>query len=240
MSSEPENPARWGTDALVACIGEVAARFGVAFAPGMLAGLATDAGGRLPAHQAGPALELLGLNYDDRDQPRLPRRPEGYPAIVATGGSYAVLHEVRAQDALVWRPVSGEARWEPLADIAETFGGWICGVAGDPTALRDAGQPWHRRAREHWFWSEIARDRRRFTPVLVATLLVNLLALALPLFSMNVYDRVIPNRAEATLWILAIGVAIAFAIEYALRRARTAVLDQIGYDLDLRLSQKIY
>ena len=240
MKMDSQAPARSGTDPLVACIGEVAVRFGVAFAPGMLAGLASDSAGRLPAHQAGPALELLGLNYDDRAEKRLPRRSEGYPAIVATGAGYAVVHEVRGKDALVWRPESREARWEPLRDVAGSFGGWLCGVAGDPTALRDAGQPWHRRAREHWFWSEIARDRRRFTPVLIATLLVNLLALALPLFSMNVYDRVIPNRAEATLWVLAAGVGIAFAIEYALRRARTAVLDQIGYDLDLRLSQKIY
>ena len=122
----------------------------------------------------------------------------------------------------------------------QDFGGWLATVFGDPTALRDAAQPWETQARSHWFWSEIHKQRRQFKPVLVATLLVNLLALALPLFSMNVYDRVIPNRAQSTLWVLALGVLIAFGFEYALRRARTNVLDEIGRELDLRLSQKIY
>ena len=227
-------------DPLVACIGELAARFGVAFAPGMLCALAQDRDGRLPWHQAGPALELLGLNYVAEEKAKLPRRPETYPALVASGDGAIVVHEAREGQALVWRPSTGVAAWEPLADLAPVYAGRTLSVYGDPQALRDAGQPWHRRAREHWFWGEIAKDRRKFAPVLVATLIVNLLALALPLFSMNVYDRVIPNRAEATLWVLALGVLLAFGLEYALRRARTEVLDQIGRDLDLRLSQKIY
>ena len=227
-------------DPLVACIGEVAARFGVAFAPGLLAGLALSRDGRLPWHQAGPALEQLGLNHIPEDRAKLTKRSEFYPAIVALGDGAAVIHEVRDAQALVWRPERAQAAWEPLAALEADYQGRMLTVAGDPTTLRDASQPWHKRAREHWFWSEIAKDRRRFTPVLVATLIVNLLALALPLFSMNVYDRVIPNRAESTLWVLALGVLIAFGLEYALRRARTEVLDQIGRDLDLRLSQKIY
>ena len=227
-------------DPLVACIGELAARFGVAFVPGLLSGLALDRTGRLPWHQTAPALELLGLNAITEDRARLMRRPEPYPAMVSLSDGPVVIHEVRDRQALVWRPGTGEAAWEPFANLAKHFTGHALAVTGDPQALRDASQPWHRRAREHWFWSEIARDRRKFTPVLVATFIVNLLGLALPLFSMNVYDRVIPNRAESTLWVLALGVGVAFALEYALRRARTEVLDQIGRDLDLRLSQKIY
>ena len=237
---EEGGPKARTSDPLVACVGELAARFGVAFAPGLLAGLALNRDGRLPWHQAAPAFELLGLNTITEDRPRLMRRPEPYPAIVALAGGPVVIHEVRDRQALVWRPGTGAAAWEPFADLAADYTGRALNVTGDPQALRDASQPWHRRMREHWFWSEIARDRRRFTPVLVATGIVNLLALALPLFSMNVYDRVIPNRAESTLWVLALGVGVAFALEYALRRARTEVLDQIGRDLDLRLSQKIY
>ena len=240
MNIETTPPQPRTADPLVACIGELAARFGVAFAPGLLSGLALDRGGRLPWHQASPALELLGLNTITEDRARLMRRPEPYPAMVALSDGPVVIHEVRERQALVWRPETGAAAWEPFADLAAAFTGQALAVTGDPQTLRDASQPWHRRAREHWFWSEIAKDRRKFTPVLVATFIVNLLALALPLFSMNVYDRVIPNRAEATLWVLALGVGVAFALEYALRRARTEVLDQIGRDLDLRLSQKIY
>lgn len=76
--------------------------------------------------------------------------------------------------------------------------------------------------------------------MLVASVIINLLAIALPLFTMNVYDRVIPNKAQATLWVLAIGVLLAFGLEFALRRARTSVIDEISRRLDLRLSQKIF
>lgn len=229
------------TDPLIACIGQLAERFGVPFSPGMLTVLARDANGRLPLHQAEPALELLGLNCEPARPEAMPRRPEIYPAIVALADrSPVVVHEVKDGDALVWRPETGTSRWQPLDELNASYSGWLATVFGDPSVLREAAEPWGVRARGHWFWSELQKQRRQFSPVLMASLLINILALALPLFSMNVYDRIIPNRAHSTLWVLTIGVIIAFALDYALRRARTNVLDQIGRDLDLKLSQKIY
>lgn len=228
-------------DPLVACIGQLAEHFGVTFSAGMLSTLARDADGRLPLHQAEPAFELLGLDCMVERKEKLPLQATSYPAIVALAAAGpVVVQEVREGEALVWRPAIAEAIWEPLTLLSEDFSGWFGSVAGDPSVLRDASQPWAVRARGHWFWSELNKQTRRLRPVLIASLLVNVLALALPLFSMNVYDRVLPNRAEATLWVLAIGVAIAFGLDYVLRRARTALLDEVGRELDLRLSQKIY
>lgn len=228
-------------DPLALALAQVAERFGVPFAPAMLTGLARDADGRLPLHQAEPALEALGLGCQPQRTARLPRKASNFPAIVSLAeGRIAVVHELRDGDALVWRPELLEPQWESLAELQSEYAGWSATVYGDPSAIRDAGQPWDVSARTHWFWSEIAKLRGRFSSVLIATLLVNLLALALPLFSMNVYDRVIPNRTQSTLWVLAIGVLGAFGIEYALRRARSAVLDEIGRELDLKLSQKVF
>lgn len=228
-------------DPLVACIGHVAQHFGVSFVPGMLTGLARNGNGSLPWHQLEPGLELIGLNCEGLRTDQLPSGGNIYPAIVGLGENRCiVIHEVRDGDALVWRPDSQESRWEPFTDLQAIYAGWMATVFGDPNSLRDAGVPWDVRARGHWFWSELTKLRRKFAPVFLASLLINLLALALPLFSMNVYDRVLPNRAAATLWVLAIGVLIAFAIDYALRRARTNVIDQLGRELDLKLSQKIF
>src|SRR3546814_13989333 len=69
-----------------------------------------------------------------------------------------------------------------------------------------------------WVCGELRKQRKAFRSVLLASLVINLLALSLPLFSMNVYDRVIPNRAVSTLWVLGIGVLLAFAMEFALRK----------------------
>lgn len=228
-------------DPLIAAIARLAEHFGVPFATGMLSGLALDDQGRLPLHQLEPALEVLGLNCFPGQSKRLPRRATSYPAVIALAdGGIAIIHELNGKDALTWRPGSANNHWEALASLEREFSGWIATVHGDPSAIREAGQPWEVGTRAHWFWSEISKFRHRFRWVWVSTLLINVLALALPLFSMNVYDRVIPNRTQETLWVLAIGVMVAFALDYALRRARSAVLDDLGRELDLKLSQKIY
>ncbi len=228
-------------DPLIDAVGELASRFGLALAPAQTTILARNSDGFLPFHQAGPAIEAAGMNFLVRKGGKLSRQPEDYPALVNLEQSGpAVIHELRDGEMLVWRPNTRSAQWESRADIAVEFSGEFLAVSGDSDSLRDAGVPWHRKGRRHWFWSEVQKERSAFRPVVVASLLINILALSLPLFSMNVYDRVIPNRAVSTLWVLAIGVILAFALEFALRVARTNVVDQIGRRLDLKLSQKIF
>ncbi|GAA0283538.1 type I secretion system permease/ATPase [Alteraurantiacibacter aestuarii] len=155
------------------------------------------------------------------------------------GAALAVL-DVSDSDLLIWETGAAEAQWRPASELETEFAGDLVTVIANPDKLREQDAPWHAKGRTHWFWAELRKERAAFRPVLLASLLVNFLALTLPLFSMNVYDRVIPNRAEATLWVLATGVLLAFSLEFALRAARTNVVDQIGRRLDIRLSQKIF
>ena len=76
--------------------------------------------------------------------------------------------------------------------------------------------------------------------VIVAALFINLIALASPLFTMNVYDRVLPNKAIPTLWVLAAGIMVAYLFDYLLKEARAALIDHAGRNADLRLSQMIF
>ncbi|MFM5885848.1 MAG: hypothetical protein ACKOQ3_11105 [Novosphingobium sp.] len=139
-------------DPLVAALAQLAERFGVPFSPAMLAGLALDTRGRLPLHQAEPALEVLGLNCDAQRLRRLPHRPAAYPALVSLGDDgLCVVHELRDKDALVWRPETGAAQWEPLFGVEADYSGWMATVFGDPSAIRAEGQPWEVGARSHWF-----------------------------------------------------------------------------------------
>jgi ATP-binding cassette subfamily C protein LapB len=82
--------------------------------------------------------------------------------------------------------------------------------------------------------------RREFWPVLLAALIVNMLAFAMPLFTMNVYDRVIPNKAVSTLWVLALGVLFALGFDFTLRVARARLIDELGRKMDAKLSQKLF
>ncbi len=88
---------------------------------------------------------------------------------------------------------------------------------------------------EHWFWGVIARYSKLYGHVLVSSLIVNALTLAMPLFIMNVYDRIVPNNAFESLWVLAIGMFIASGLDFFLRIARIRFVDIAGRNADVQL-----
>jgi len=234
-SDEPER------DPLILAIVRVARHFGTPDPQVLFNALPRDEAGHLPFHQLGAALDLAGFNYDRSTTKRLPRLPEAYPIIARlSDGSIAAFLELSASDVLTFTDGNADPVWVPLADFDERYAGEYVSIVANPDALRAKDAPWHAKGRNHWFWSELRKERHAFRAVLLASLLINILALSLPLFSMNVYDRVIPNRAESSLWVLASGVLLAFGLEFALRTARTNVVDEIGRRLDLSLSQKLF
>jgi ATP-binding cassette, subfamily C, bacterial LapB len=92
----------------------------------------------------------------------------------------------------------------------------------------------------HWLWGTLWRSRDIYTSVILGSLLVNLFVLAMPLFTMNVYDRVVPNNAVDTLWVLAIGVAIAYLLDTVLRFTRTWLLETAGKKSDVIISSILF
>lgn len=92
----------------------------------------------------------------------------------------------------------------------------------------------------HWFWGVAVHAWPIYVEVLVASLLINLFALVVPLFSMNVYDRVVPNHAVETLWALAIGVALVLGFDLLMRALRGYFIDIAGKKLDVVLSANIF
>ena len=91
----------------------------------------------------------------------------------------------------------------------------------------------------HWFWGALAEQWPVYRDVLAAALLINIIALAMPLFTMNVYDRVVPNRAFETLWVLALGVLLLIGVDLVLRQLRGYFIDLAGARIDLQLSALI-
>lgn len=88
----------------------------------------------------------------------------------------------------------------------------------------------------HWFWGAVLAQRGIYRDVLLAALLVNLFALAVPMFTMNVYDRVVPNHAVETLWALAIGVMLVLAADLVMRLMRSRFVDEASARIDVQLS----
>lgn len=92
----------------------------------------------------------------------------------------------------------------------------------------------------HWLWSELARHKAAWFQVFLAALGVNLAGLALPIFIMNVFDRVIPNLAFVTLVTLAIGVGLALALDFLLRLLRSAIIQRVSRRADLALASRLF
>ncbi len=92
----------------------------------------------------------------------------------------------------------------------------------------------------HWFWSTLLLSKEAYVSVLLASLLINIFAIATPLFTMNVYDRVVPNDALETLWVLAIGVILVYLFDTVLRFIRTYFIEIAGKKSDVIVSSILY
>lgn len=92
----------------------------------------------------------------------------------------------------------------------------------------------------HWFWGAVWRSREIYSSVLLASLLVNIFILATPLFVMNIYDRVIPNNAVETLWVLTSGIVLVYLFDTVLRLIRNYFLEIAGKKSDIIISSILF
>ncbi len=91
----------------------------------------------------------------------------------------------------------------------------------------------------HWFWGAVMAQLPVYRDILAAAALVNVFALAMPVFTMNVYDRVVPNNAMETLWMLAGGLFLVLVVDYLIRLLRGHFVDMASSRIDLELSALI-
>lgn len=91
----------------------------------------------------------------------------------------------------------------------------------------------------HWFWGQLKKHRLLTAEVIIATLVANALAVAISLFALQVYDRVIPNASYQTLWVLAVGALIAIVFEVSLRISRARIIDDLGRQVELQASAEL-
>lgn len=229
-------------DPVLECLTFLARRYDRPSSPVVLtAGLALSDTGKLPFHQIEAALEHVGIRTEVLRRPLRRWKAADTPAILDLADGHAVVMlEVRGGQGLIHDPRRTDDVWMDLLKLEETYKGTAVVVEADPTRDRENERPWVKAARAHWFWSEIWKVRRSFGYVAMAAAVINLLAFAMPLFTMNVYDRIIPNRAQASLWVLAFGVLLAMGLEFTLRIARAQLIDEIGRETDARLSQKLF
>ncbi len=188
------------------------------------------------------AAERAGLSAKVAERPLQRISPLLLPAVLLLQeGGACILHEIDldAGEAVIQQPESGGSHRLSLEQLAEEYSGYVIFVraeyALDPKGSRSLD------GREgHWFWGTLKRSSRIYRDVLVASFLINLFVLANPLFVMNVYDRVVPNGAEETLWVLAIGVLIVYLFDFSLKMLRAYFIEIAAKKSDVLLSAQLF
>ena len=94
--------------------------------------------------------------------------------------------------------------------------------------------------RHSWFWGTLYQHRKDYAQVLLASVMINFFVLVSPLFVMNVYDRVVPNNAIETLWVLAAGALTVFGFDFLFRMLRAYFVDGVGKKVDVVVSNRIF
>lgn len=95
-------------------------------------------------------------------------------------------------------------------------------------------------AERHWIWRLLMRDRSPYKYIILASFLINVLGLAGITYSMQTYDRIIPAQSYPTMVVLLTGVVIAFVMDYVLKMLRYKIIDILGKQADLRISDRVF
>ena len=168
--------------------------------------------------------------------------PEGLlPAILLLNGNRACLLLRALPDGrfLVQYPEIDSPVEVERAALLQDYAGMMCFVRPQFRFEQRSVQKGLEPRSGHWFWAVVLDNRRLYRDALMAAILINLFALAMPLFSMNVYDRVVPNNAVETLWVLAIGISLVLVFNFVLSTARAYVVDAASKRVDIQLSAQI-
>lgn len=152
-----------------------------------------------------------------------------------------ILQEVdhEREEAVVQQPESGGSFSISLEKLSEEYSGFLIFVRQEYNTDGNKSRVLDGRS-GHWFWGTLKRSSRIYRDVLVASFLINLFVLANPLFVMNVYDRVVPNGAVETLWVLAAGVMIVYLFDFGLKMLRSYFIEVAAKKSDVLLSAQIF
>ncbi len=166
-------------------------------------------------------------------------RPESWPALTMMTNGQCVLVMRQDDDVLtIYDTTCPDNRTEvPVAEFAPFFLGTT--LAGKTPLSQVLARNVPQIDTSHWFWGEFPKYRRQVTEVMAGSLVANLLAVAVALFSLQVYDRVIPHQSQATLWVLTLGVTLAIGLEAILKLARARLTDSAGRQIELSVQKTL-
>ena len=162
--------------------------------------------------------------------------------LVLKNGNACILESIDRKNrrAKVIFPEIGEGEeWLELDSLEKEYLGYAFLLKREHQQSREP-QKKARGTDGHWFWGTLEKSRDIFASVFLSSVLINLFIIATPMFTMNVYDKVVPNDAIATLWVLAAGIVTVYLFDTLLRFVRNYLLEIAGKKGDIIMSSIIF
>lgn len=239
---KPSDIAPEASDPLLGCLVALSRHYGIAHSvPSLISGLPLE-DNRLTPSLFMRAAERAGFSARMTNR-CLEKIPDNVlPAVLLLRNREAVvfLRRLNASEGEVLLPETGiGAQVMPLSQLAASYIDYVIFLRPQ-VRYRDLGREDMPKSQGSWFWDTLRKFRTTYCQVMVAALLVNLFALAGPMFSMNVYDRVVPNNAVETLWVLVTGITVIYVFDFLLKTLRSYFVDNAGKRADVIMSSRIF
>lgn len=229
-------------DSLLNCLQISCRLHGIAISNDALAAGLPLSNGRMTPSLVKRAAERANLVSNVLKKPLKNIHAEFVPAILLLEEEEACLllgwDEDKTHARIIF-PELGDAEVSmPMEELSSRYSGYV--IVTKPKFIFDKRAPDVKSGRhKHWFWSVLSENKRIYRDIMLAAFLINMFALAMPLFTMNVYDRIVPNRSVETLWVMVIGIALIVLADVALRTMRAYFLDWASQRIDIKLTASI-
>ncbi|MDL2266974.1 type I secretion system permease/ATPase [Desulfovibrio sp. OttesenSCG-928-G15] len=165
--------------------------------------------------------------------------PDGAASTAGAAGIAGAASTPAAMARIIYPESAPEAVSVPLADLLAGYGGYAVFLPAQEARRDPRADDLPFTKSRHWFWGTLREFVPLYRDVAIASFVVNLLTLASPLFIMNVYDRVVPNNAVYTLWVLLAGLLLAHLMDLLLRNLRSYFVDTAGRNADVIVTSRL-
>jgi ATP-binding cassette subfamily C protein LapB len=164
------------------------------------------------------------------------------PAILILKENHACLLKEITKDRhyVIENPEDEESRVLSLEHMVGVYSGFLIIVQPNNQSPSEHQDDMKKEKPLGWFWKTIWHYKKSYFQVLLAALLVNIFAIISPIYIMLIYDRVVPNAATTTLWVLTSGVFIVYLFDFILRVLRAHIIDNVGKKTDMIISSQIF
>ncbi len=195
----------------------------------------TPANIKTAAERAGLAAHVQKFKLDKNRSYKLP------VILLMQGRGACILWELEKDAAIISAPGGNEEKVRvAISKLQSGYMGYAIDLKPLAQNITDTEINYETPAKGHWFRSVLWKLKPDFIQVGIASFLTNCLAIAAPLFMLNVYDRVLPNSAFSTLWILAVGMACVLVFELTFRVLRGLIIDRAGRIADVNLASRLF